>query len=245
MAFDYDDQLAQIVLNDAGSIAGVVAALQAIDAVVNGSRDGLKWFNSLYLEVTLAVEARIAAGTFDDPQGTVFIASLDPVFANFYFAALRNWLAGREAPRSWSVFFEQRPNTALARIQFALAGVNAHINRDLAVAITMASKKAGIAPTHVTAQYRAYTALNETLDGLVEKAKRELMVTLPGDSLPGADRVEMMAAAWSVAAAREAAWVHSEVLSTISGQPLLAERFIDALDGTAELAGKALLLSFA
>ena len=141
MAFGYDGQLAEIVLKDAESIAGVVGALQAIDAIADGSRDGLKWFNSLYLEVTLAVEARIAAGTFDDPQGTTFIANLDPVFANFYFAALRSWLVGREAPGSWSVFFEQRSNAAVARIQFALAGVNAHINRDLAVAITVASKK--------------------------------------------------------------------------------------------------------
>jgi hypothetical protein len=245
MAFSYDDRLAAVVSKDADSIAEVVAALQAIDAMLDGLRDGLKWFNSLYLEVTLAVQARVAAGAFADPQGTAFIASLDPVFANFYFAALRGWLAGREAPGSWRVLFKERSNAGLGRIQFALAGVNAHINRDLMVAITVTSKKAGVAPTHVTAQYRAFTALNETLDALIERAKRELMVTLPGDSLPGANRVEMIVAAWSVAAAREAAWVHSEVLSTISGQPLLAERFIDALDGTAELAGKALLIPFA
>lgn len=244
MAFTYDGQLAAVVAKDAGSIAEVVATLQAIDAIVDGPSDGLKWFNALYLEVTLAVQARIAANGFDDAAGTAFIAKLDPVFANFYLAALRNWLAGKAAPKSWSVMLEQRANTGLARVQFALAGVNAHINRDLCVAIVTASKEIGVAPEHGTAQYRDYTALNTTLDSLIEHAKRELMVTLPGESLPGANALEIMVAAWSVSAAREAAWVHSEVLSSIESQPLLAERFIDALDGTAALAGKALLIPF-
>lgn len=245
MAFSYDDQLAVAVSEDADSIAKVVTTLQAIDAILNGLIDGLKWFNSLYLEVTLAVQSRVSAGAFDDPDGTEFIAELDPVFANLYFAALRNWLAGKEAPESWRVFLEQRSNSSLARIQFALAGVNAHINHDLPLAITMTARRTGIALKHMTTQYRAYTELNETLDGLIERAKRELMVTLPGDSLSGAGNVEMLVAMWSIAAAREAAWVHSEVLATLDGQALLSERFMDALDGTAALAGKALLIPFA
>jgi hypothetical protein len=81
------------------------------------------------------------------------------------------------------------------------------------------------------------------LDSLVERAKKELMVSLPGDALPGARQVEFAAAAWSVAAARESAWVHGEILSAIAGQTPLARRFIDSLDSAATLAGKALLIS--
>jgi hypothetical protein len=137
--------------------------------------------------------------------------------------------------------FQQRPNTALARIQFALAGVNAHINRDLPPAIFTTCSQGNLVPAHATAEYRAYTALNETLDSLINQAKLELMVNLPGDSLPHAAQLEMAVGAWSVEAARESAWVHGEVLYRIGDQPLLTERLIGALDDAAGLAGKALL----
>ena len=131
MQFAYDSELAALVAKDVTSITGVIEVLRAIDAVLDGTKDGLKSVHSLYLEVTLAVQKRISSGGFDTQQGTTFIANLDFVFASFYLAALRSWLTVN-LPVSWRVMFEQRPNTALARIQFALAGVNAHIDRDLA-----------------------------------------------------------------------------------------------------------------
>ena len=235
MPLDYDDHLAQLVVKDATSIDDVVRILQAIDGILDGTRDGLKWFNTLYLQVTQAVRARYAEG---------FIADLDFHFADLYFAALRGWLAGLEdaVPESWRIFLAQRENARLLRIQFALAGVNAHINRDLAVAVVRTCSAAGIAPRHGTPEYDAYTGINSILDSLIEQAKRELMVTLPGDTLPGADQVEQVVAAWGVSAARESAWVHAEILAAISGDAVLANRFVNALDGTAALAGKALLL---
>ncbi len=241
MQFAYDSELAALVAKDVTSITGVIEVLRAIDAVLDGTKDGLKWFNSLYLEVTLAVQKRISSGGFDTQQGTTFIANLDFVFASFYLAALRSWLTGANPPVSWRVMFEQRPNTALARIQFALAGVNAHIDRDLAPAIAMTCNQGNLAPAHGTAEYRAYTALNETLDSLINRAKLELMLNLPGDSLPHAAQLEMAVGAWSIGAARESAWVHGEVLYRIGDQPLLTERLIGALDDAAGLAGKALL----
>jgi hypothetical protein len=36
--------------------------------------------------------------------------------------------------------------------------------------------------------------------------------------------------------------VHAEILAAIAAEEILAERFVKALDGTAALAGKALLL---
>jgi len=242
MTFAYDSQLAGLISNRATSIPAVLNVLQEIDVILDGSLDGLKWFNSLYLQVTLAVQKRVNSGEFDTPQGTTFIAALDVVFANFYLSALRNWLAGAEAPQSWAVLFEQRSNRSLARIQFALAGVNAHINRDLPVAVAETCAKENITPSHTSAEYQAYTALNATLDSLIERAKRELMVSLPGDSLPAQRQVETVVAGWSVAAARESAWVNGEISSGLAGEPQLVSRFIDTLDGAAELAGRGLLI---
>ena len=242
MQFPYDNQLAAIVAGDAASIDAVAETLQAVDAILDGSRDGLKWFNSLYWQVTLAVKERVTQNDFPDAQGTAFINNLDFVFANFYFAALRAWLAGGNPPESWRILFAQRANPTLARIQFALAGVNAHINRDLAVAVVKTCAQAGTKPAHQTVQYQAYTVLNTTLDSLIEQAKRELMVSLPGDALPGVDKVEQVVASWSVAAARESAWVNAEILAAIENDPPLSQRFMDTVDGTAALAGKALLI---
>lgn len=234
MQFAYDGQLAALVSGEAASIDAVAQTLQAMDAILDGSSDGLKWFNTLYLQVTLAVK--------EDPQATAFIANLDFVFADLYFAALRGWLAGGNLPESWRVMFEQRSNPLLARIQFALAGVNAHINRDLAVAVVKTCAQAGSKPRHDSVQYQAYTALNTTLDSLIEQAKKELLVTLPGGGLPSVDKVEQAVASWSVAAARESAWVNAEILAAIAGDTLLSQRFMNTVDGTAALAGKALLI---
>lgn len=235
MQFEYDAQLAQVIATDATSIDEVVTRLQAIDALLDGARDGLKWFNTLYLQVTLAVRARYATG---------FIANLDFQFADLYFSALRGWLAGDSAvPESWRILFAQRANARLLRIQFALAGVNAHINRDLAVAVVRTCAAAGTSPRHGTPEYQLYTDINDILDSLIEQAKRELMVSLPGDALPGADQVEQVVAAWGVSAARESAWVHAEILAVIAADSNLAGRFVQTLDGTAALAGKALLLA--
>ncbi len=235
--FPYDGQLAALVANDTSSIDAVVEKLQSIDSLLDDLHDGLAWFNRLYLQVTLAVRAN--AGEEE------FVTTLDFHFANLYFQALRSWLAGNESatPESWQILFAQRANLQLARIQFALAGVNAHINRDLAVAVVATCQSMGFAPQHDAPPYRQYTELNSTLDSLIEQAKRELMVRLPGDALPQVDQVEQVVASWSVAAARESAWVHAEILNAVSFDSALATRFADALDGTATLAGKALLIA--
>jgi hypothetical protein len=239
MTFAYDDQVAALVAKDAASIDEVVAKLQGIDALLDGTRDGLKWFNTLYLEVTLAVKDRVARNDFSGgTAASAYIATLDFTFANLYFAALRGWLSGGSLPESWRVMLEQRGNARLARIQFALAGVNAHINRDLAVAVVNICE-----PRHGTVDYDAYTEVNATLDSLIQRAETELMVSLPGDVLPGAAQVEMAVAAWSVGAARESAWVHAEVLQALGVESEVGRRFIESVDGTAALAGKALLLA--
>lgn len=53
----------------------------------------------------------------------------------------------------------RRSETAIARIQFALAGINAHINHDLPIAIV----NSRVAPQDGDVHYNDYTALNTTL----------------------------------------------------------------------------------
>jgi hypothetical protein len=236
--FPYDSTLLAAVLSIPQSIPDVLRILQTIDAAC-ADADGLKWFNWLYLQVTQAVEARVAAGGFTDP---VWLAQLDVQFARLYFSALASSLSGQPAPDCWQILFHSRAQTAIARIQFALAGINAHINRDLPQAIVATCQATGTAPDRGGTHYNDYTALNSTLDSLVETAKRTLNVRLPGDALPPVSSLEDTVAAWNVSAARESAWLNASHLTAFRPDPLLAASFMDMLDGFTAVIGKTLLV---
>lgn len=235
--FPYDPALIAIVEKTPLSVDDVLAMLQNIDATcIDG--DGLKWFNWLYLQVTQAVEQRVEAGGFNDPA---WLAELDIQFAGLYFSALKAGLEGAVSPGCWRALIGVRNNAAIARIQFAIAGVNAHINHDLPQAIVSTCSALGTIPRHGNPQYLDYTALNSTLDPLIESAKATLHVRLLGDPLPAVSNLEDTIAAWGLAAAREKAWNSSEVLWQLQEVPVLAAGFMDALDGLATVVGKALL----
>ena len=236
--FSYDPTLLKAVQSVPDSVADVLAIMQNIEATcVDG--DGLKWFNWLYLQVTAAVEARIAAGGFADPA---WLAELDVQFARLYFGALASSLSGQSTPACWQALFERRNQIQIARIQFALAGINAHINHDLPEAIVATCAATGTVPQHGGTQYNDYTGLNTTLDGLVETAKQTLHVRLLGDPLPPVTHLEDTLAAWSVSAARESAWRNAEVLWHLRPEPVLSSAFMDSLDGLTSLAGNTLLV---
>lgn len=236
--FPYDPELEKALATSPQTIAQVLAVMQTLDGLM-GEDDGLKWFNWLYMEVTNAVEQRTAQGGFED---TRWLSELDVQFARLYFDALALWLAGETAPGCWTVVFDRRRDTSVARIQFALAGINAHINHDLALAIDTTCRLTYTEPSHGSAQYRDYTSVNPTLDSLVATAKQKLMSRLLGDALPPVSHLEDTFAAWNVVAARETAWVNAEVLWKISAAPTLWSRYVDALDGAASLVGKTLLV---
>jgi len=236
--FPYDATLLATVEATPQSIADVLGIMQAIEATCVDA-DGLKWFNWLYLQVTQAVEARVAAGGFSDPA---WLAELDIQFARLYFSALELSLSGQTAPGCWRVLFDTRNQAAIARLQFAVAGINAHIDHDLCEAIVATCQATGTAPDHGGQHYNDYTALNTTLDSLIESAKQTLNVRLPGDALPPVSHLEDTIAAWSVSAARESAWQNAEHLWQIRATPPLAAGFMDVVDGFTTVIGKALLV---
>jgi len=236
--FPYDATILAAVTEPVQTVADVLQTMQTIAAAcVDG--DGLKWFNWLYLEVTQAVEARIAAGGFQD---SAWLAQLDVQFARLYFSALESSLSGKSTAGCWQTVFESRNQAAIARIQFALAGINAHINHDLPAAIVATCVATGTTPDHGGTQYNDYTALNSTLDSLVESAKQTLDVRLLGAALPPVSHLEDTIAAWSVSAAREAAWQNAGLLWHLRPLPELESNLLDTLDGLTTVAGKALLV---
>jgi hypothetical protein len=236
--FPYDAQLLSVLQIAPTSVADVLATMRAIDELaVDG--DGLKWFNWLYFQVTQAVETRVSAGGFTDPG---FLSGLDVQFAQLYFNALKNFLSNNTLPDCWQSLFAQRNQTALTRIQFALAGINAHINHDLPIAIVATCTIDSLSPQHNTTQYTDYSSLNTNLDNLISEAKQVLNVRFLGDALPGVAQLENTIAGWSVSAAREAAWNNAELLWHLRGESGLTAAFLDTLDGLATVISKTLLV---
>jgi hypothetical protein len=222
--FAYDSALITAVKAPVSTIPDVLQVLQTIDATCEDG-DGLKWFNQVYRSVTQAVEKRVAAGGFNDSP---WLAELDVRFAALYFDALYASLTGAPCPGSWQAMFSKRGETDLGRIQFALAGMNAHINHDLPFAIVATCKSRSTIPRHGTPQYDDYTVLNTTLDGLIDAAKEQLHFRLLGDPLPAVSHFEDLIAAWNLAEFREGAWLHAE---NIWNDPALAT---EILEGTME-----------
>jgi Family of unknown function (DUF5995) len=236
--FPYDAALLTAVQATPQTIADVVAIMQAIDAqCVNG--DGLKWFNLLYMQVTQAVEARVNANGFTNPA---WIATLDVGFAGYYFRAIESSLSGESTPGCWLALFSRRNQTELARIQFALAGMNAHINHDLPQAVLALCRSTQIEPQHGTTQYNDFTALNTTLDGLIQQAEKDMHLRLLGDDLPPVSVLDDKIAAWSLSTVREAAWDNAELLWRLGDVAPAFSTYLMSLDALTALASEALLI---
>ncbi len=236
--FPYDPFLLAAVQTPPQTIPDVIQTMEFIQATC-ADGDGLKWFNGLYLQVTQAVETRIASGGFAD---SAWLAELDVQFARLYFAAIASSLSGQSTPGCWQALLDSRNQAPIARIQFALAGMNAHINHDLPQAIVATSQRRALQPQYSSPQYTDYTSLNTTLDSLIDTARQTLHVRLLGDALPPVSRLEDTIAAWNVSAAREAAWQNAGILWHLQSQPLLSSNFIGTLDGLTTVVGKTLLV---
>jgi hypothetical protein len=223
----------------ASSIDDVIDIMTAYDRELSDA-DGLWWFNRLYLRVTLAVRGAVTTTTFHDPM---FLERLDVVFANLYFDAVR---AGDKdplaAPSAWRPLFECRRRSGLLSIQFALAGMNAHINRDLPAGIVATYAAAGGAPEPAGTRREDFVKVNDLLQIVEAEIKQEFATGIVAlvDEIGG--DVDDAVAMWNVRAAREAAWTHAQVLWSLRRTPALHDAFFARLDRFTGFAGRGLLV---
>jgi hypothetical protein len=213
--------------------------MRAIEALLPDS-DGLKWFDLLYRMVTEAVLADLEIGRWED---RAWVTDLDVIFANLYFDAVRLWLTIPEgAPRAWRPLLAARHHDGISEVQYALAGMNAHINRDLPVAVIQACRDRGISPVKGSPQYRDYQRINAILTR-VETIAVEVLGRGPvGLITRGLGKIDDVLAMWSVRKARSSAWTHAEVLWSLRDTPELADELLGALDRSAGFAGRGLLV---
>ena len=198
--------------------------------------DGVRAFNEMYLVTTRQVDAAIGGAKFADPA---FMARLDVVFANLYLHAIELHKADpTRSPRSWGALFAARSHPGISQLQFAVAGMNAHINFDLARALVRTAQESGGA---LDAGRRAdFQAVNGVL-ALTQPMVRHELLTGPFASLDHAlgvhdDRVSM----WGIEAAREFAWSTAQTLWAVRGTAVEGP-FTEGLDRMVELTSRLIL----
>lgn len=222
------------------TVDDAVAVMAAIDARLPDN-DGLKWFNRLYWRVTENVRTAVGgAQSFAAPQ---FMTALDIVFANLYFSAIVE--AERDparVPSAWRPLFDCRHRPGIARLQYALAGMNAHINRDLPSGIVSVFAAVGGDPLTGDAERRDFDSVNDLLERVEADVKSEFSLGLVHIVDTAAGNLDDVAAMWKVRVARANAWTNAQVLWTLRSSTALRGSFFQSLDRFTGLASRGLLL---
>lgn len=221
-----------------GRIDAVAELMLAIENALP-AQDGIRAFTRLYRAVTEAVDERVRPGTFADAG---FTRWLDVVFANLYFRALRAHVLGpKRPPHAWAPLFEARSRSGVAPIQFALAGMNAHINRDLPLALVETCRARDVALVRGGTQHADFRAIDPLLAETEARVRRELATGLVGVADEALGELDSVVAMWNVRKARAAAWINAETLWALRDVPFAAGRFAVTLDRMVGFAGRGLL----
>lgn len=201
--------------------------------------DGLAAFNRMYLEVTQLVASTVdGQAFFAEPD---LLAHLDVVFANRYLGALVAVSSGTPAPSCWGVLLHRRLEPAIHPLQFALAGMNAHINHDLVLSLVDLFTRYGRGP-HDAALHADFLRVNGLLGRLEDRIRRSFMQSVPAQLEQKLGRVEDCVGRWSIVAARAAAWRDAVALWEVRAHPRLRAELARHLDTAVAAAGRCLLL---
>lgn len=246
-----------------GGLAGVVAAMRALDRALPPG-DGVAVFNSVYLTVTQEIAGRLAAGAFADPYAAGelaarfagrYLAAVTPATAR---PASTPPPGGRSTPRTptqphpcgghgrpavprrspacWRALLRVRADRRVLPVQFALAGINAHVGHDLALAVVDTCRAAGCGPERLREDFDRVGAV---LTAMEMRVREQLM---PGpDLLETADPLTHRFGAWSLARGRDAAWAAARLLWVLRDTDDAFEECTQALDAWVAAVGRLIL----
>ena len=222
------------------SMDEAVDRMEQIDAALPAS-DGLACFNRMYLDVTQQVQAEVTAGFFAD---AAFLSRLDVVFANLYFAAVD--AAGQDAanpPAAWAPLLETRADPGIYPIQFALAGMNAHINHDLPIALVQTCADLDTA-LEAGSHHADYQKVDALLDGAEQSVRQSFESQAARDEDQRAQAVLNLVCNWSINTARDAAWDTALGLWAARDIPSVEDLIMGGLARTVAMASSCLLVTF-
>jgi hypothetical protein len=163
--------------------------------------NGVACFNGMYMQVTRAVRDAIAS--FESPA---FVERLDVLFAEFFFQAYDAATAHAWVSKAWAPLFERKDEQGVLPLQFAIAGMNAHINNDLSHALVLTWRELDIRPSRDSPEYRDYVEVNKILEATQKRVRGPLADYLIRDMDTLLGTADDFLALWSIGKAREDAW---------------------------------------
>ncbi len=222
----------------ARSIDDVLERMSAIETALPAD-DGVATFNRMYRQVTDLVDAAVDSGTFGAGE---FLGRLDVHFANLFFAAYAADEAGLAVPPAWAPLFDARTKPRTHPIQFALAGMNAHICHDLPDAVVLTCRELGVAPVDGSAEHTDFTTTNDVLEQAKDQIKGWFTSGLVAriDDLGG--RVDDALAMFGIHLARAGAWQVSQLQWDLADNPRLDRLFRDNLARGVAFTSRGILL---
>ncbi|MBI2169489.1 MAG: hypothetical protein HYU28_08315 [Actinobacteria bacterium] len=224
--------LPECVQGEEGCIAAVLAEMDRRYGPLEQACDHNAPFalpsRTMTAEVAKGVDAE---GRFADPG---WLRRLDAVFADLYFEARDHWEDEREedVPPVWRTAFGASDARQVAGIGDTLLGMNAHISRDLAVALSIVGLTAEDGTSH-EADFRLVddlivAAAPAVIAGVAERFDP----TMAAFDIPGLDLDETTAGA-VIAAWRQESWVNAQRLVAAASEGERAE-VLDEIEANAQ-----------
>jgi hypothetical protein len=225
-------------VSTSATVDDVIARLRDIDTDLP-SDDGAAVFNRMYLTVTERIAAILAhpdgePTTFADP---VTMADLDVRFATLWLTAYDAAASGSAVPPAWRPLFEARAGGRLP-VQYAVAGMNSHIEHDLPIAVVGTCLAHRLEPEAI---HRDYRAVNQVL-AAVESGIRRSFLDDCGRAVD--DRigpVVHLISSWDIDKARDLSWITAETLWELRRTTALQARFLDSVAHTVGMTSRVLL----
>lgn len=218
------------------SVADVLTRMRAITSDVPAG-DGAGVFNGVYLRVTDMMLDRLTRG--DVFHDDAFIADLDVRFAGYWFDA---YDAKTDKPKAWAPLFAARARTGILPIQFALAGMNAHIENDLPLAVvaTCAARKCTPDSRNI---HEDYEMVNELLASVEAEIRRSFLTEVEKSIDDHLNPVAHLITSWNIDKARDFAWLTVQTLWELRRAPRLFDAYVATLARTVGMGSRLLLTS--
>ena len=148
------------------------------------------------------------------------------------------WAHGRRPPGAWRPLFDRCEDPATPALVFALAGMHAHINRDLAVAL---ARSASGPLREDSPQFRDYRHIDAVLDRTSDGIRHRILpptLAAADAALGEHDDVMVLRA---ITTARRAAWEVAQRLSAVATIPILFDAALAVLDTSVGATARAIL----
>jgi hypothetical protein len=226
------------LLGPSRDLDGVLERMADLDRTLPRD-DGVAVFNRMYFAVTRHVDDAFDRSVF---RAGDFIARLDVVFANHFFAACDANARGDAVPAAWQPLFRHREKPHTHPIQFAMAGMNAHISHDLCLSVIQACHDFGTEPREDTAEHGDYTEVNRVLAVAEQEIKSWFSTGIVATLDDAGGRVDDALAMFGIHMARSAAWDVAETMWALADNPRLLRLVTGALQRTVRLTSEGILL---